>query len=438
MHAARANNVPGVRALLKAGAHHGMRPGTPINRTPLMVAAQSNALGAMRALLKAGVDKDEVDDEGWTALIFAAAAGHAKVAKALLKAGANANIAEEDDWTALAHAAYRGKADVVAALLATRDIEIDYEDDIGRTPLMQAIAQQHGAVVKMLLKAKAMVEHHTVNGSFTPLVLAAQRGVLDTVQAILEAGAKVDMPSVAQGDCAMAGADKGSARSCARCSRRRRPASHQLGGQDGAHAHLLRAGRGEDAHAPRRAPRGRRRALPGHAVRDLLGKNSACRARAAVRAALARGLRPAHLRARLGAHGLPAGRVGGRFRLVRPRVYALDAQCNEKAQDQWGLGGVALPARHVSSARRVGARAFAVRAALRRLAAEAGHVAPHGLGPLGARPCELVVGEEVRAPLHLRRSRARAQRQPMPVGGRRGRPRGPCAALQALWRRGRR
>ena len=211
MHAARADNVAGVRALLRAGAHHGTRPGTPVDRTPLMVAAQSNALEATRALLNVGVDKDEVDEEGWTALIYAAAEGHAKVVEALLKAGANVNVAEEDDWTALAHAAHCGNADVVAVLLATEGIEIDYEDDIGRTPLMQAITQRHGVVVQMLLDAGASVEHNTVNGHFTPLVLAAHRGVLETVQAILKAGAKVDMPSVAQGTTALiTAAEKGS------------------------------------------------------------------------------------------------------------------------------------------------------------------------------------------------------------------------------------
>jgi ankyrin repeat protein len=213
MHAARANNVAGVRALLGAGAHHGARPGTPVDRTPLMVAAQCNALGVLRVLCtwNLGVDKDESDNEGWTALIYAAAHGHRDAARILLQARAHANAADEDGWTPLAYAAQTGYADVVAALLATEGILIDYEDDIGRTPLMHAIAQRHPGVVQMLLDAGAVVEHNTVNGHFTPLVLAAQRGVIATVHALLKAGAEVDRPSVMQGTTALiAAAEKGS------------------------------------------------------------------------------------------------------------------------------------------------------------------------------------------------------------------------------------
>ena len=43
-------------------------------------------------LIKAGADKDIQDENGWTALMFAAKKGHIKIVELLIKAKANKDI----------------------------------------------------------------------------------------------------------------------------------------------------------------------------------------------------------------------------------------------------------------------------------------------------------------------------------------------------------
>ena len=72
---------------------------------------------ALLQLLKAGADKDEADEEGRTALHFAAGYGEIKCAEALLEAGAAVDAADNNSNTALHYAAGYGQDDGVALLL---------------------------------------------------------------------------------------------------------------------------------------------------------------------------------------------------------------------------------------------------------------------------------------------------------------------------------
>ena len=72
---------------------------------------------ALLQLLKAGADKDEADEEGRTALHFAAGYGEIKCAEALLEAGAAVDAADNNSNTALHYAAGYGQDEGVALLL---------------------------------------------------------------------------------------------------------------------------------------------------------------------------------------------------------------------------------------------------------------------------------------------------------------------------------
>lgn len=54
--------------------------------------------------------------------------------------------------TALFWAAYSGRANVVKSLLEKDDIEINFEDVDGRTPLSRAVEHRHLEVIERLLK----------------------------------------------------------------------------------------------------------------------------------------------------------------------------------------------------------------------------------------------------------------------------------------------
>ncbi|MDE3154092.1 MAG: ankyrin repeat domain-containing protein [Acidobacteriota bacterium] len=87
--------------------------------TPLDLAARNGAADVVRVLLEGGADPKRADLHGTTALMFAAASGNVAAVTALLDAGAAVNAHESfRHETALMFAAAHGRADVVKLLLA--------------------------------------------------------------------------------------------------------------------------------------------------------------------------------------------------------------------------------------------------------------------------------------------------------------------------------
>ncbi|RKQ86769.1 ankyrin repeat protein [Solirubrobacter pauli] len=117
--------------------------------TPLYVAAVDGQVDEVAALLAAGADADEESAQG-TPLCAAACWGHADVVRALLAAGADPQRAAEDDFT----------------------------------PLEWAVLGLHEEAAVALVEGGA-----DPNGPGAPLVLAADRGALGVVRALLAHGA---------------------------------------------------------------------------------------------------------------------------------------------------------------------------------------------------------------------------------------------------------
>lgn len=67
------------------------------------------------------------------------------------------NIDAEDDWgrTPLSYAAERGHEAIVKLLLATRQVNVDAKDSKGHTPLSYAAGNGHESVVKLLRACRA-------------------------------------------------------------------------------------------------------------------------------------------------------------------------------------------------------------------------------------------------------------------------------------------
>jgi ankyrin repeat protein len=91
--------------------------------TALIPAAHHGHPEAVRILLGTAIDKDHVNNLGWTALLEAVILGdggpvHTEIVRLLVEAGANPNIADREGVTPLARAKRQGYADMVRILEA--------------------------------------------------------------------------------------------------------------------------------------------------------------------------------------------------------------------------------------------------------------------------------------------------------------------------------
>jgi len=89
--------------------------------TALIPAAHHGHVEAVKVLLGTAIEKDHVNNLGWTALLEAVILGdggkvHTEIVRLLVAAGANVNIADRDGVTPLAHAKRRNYAEMVRIL----------------------------------------------------------------------------------------------------------------------------------------------------------------------------------------------------------------------------------------------------------------------------------------------------------------------------------
>jgi len=175
--AANLNDQDLAARLLKAGADPKVR--NRLGSTPLAEAAFHSNTEMIKALLDAGADPNAAGPDGQTPLMIVARTANVAAAKLLLDKGANPNITESQK---------------------------------NQTPLMWAAASSQGAMVLQLLAGGAAPDAKSATDLMTPLVsgepraqprppggmtamlFAAREGCLDCVRALVEHGAKVDLP----------------------------------------------------------------------------------------------------------------------------------------------------------------------------------------------------------------------------------------------------
>ena len=172
----------------------------------LLTAADNGINNAVQFHLDMGVNINDVDSNGRTALMLASKAGHEEIVETLLSAGANGsqdshsrggqvllkrgadpNIQKKDGATALMYASQNGYSEVVQILLkGGADPNIQKKD--GATALMYASQNGRSEVVQILLKGGADTNSRTENG-VTSLMVASENGHFEVVQILLKGGA---------------------------------------------------------------------------------------------------------------------------------------------------------------------------------------------------------------------------------------------------------
>ncbi|KAI9738729.1 MAG: hypothetical protein M1834_008234 [Cirrosporium novae-zelandiae] len=141
---------------------------------------------------------DDVDSNHRTALSWAAHQHNASAVQTLLKFGANPDIPGPSGCTPLHYACGGRDADPTNLLttvksLATSTSKINFKDNLGRTPLMQAAKQKQDTpkLISILLDASADLNSQSSTG-WTALHFAAERNRATVVQHLLDKGADIN------------------------------------------------------------------------------------------------------------------------------------------------------------------------------------------------------------------------------------------------------
>jgi ankyrin repeat protein len=150
-------------------------------------------------LLALGANPDARGDS-WreTALMLAAEKDAAEIVQILLQAGADVEARDGSNATVIMWAISSDSINSLAALIDAGANVRDFQGALGRNPLLAALAYGHERVVAILLKAD--VDVNAQGGEIavmSPLMLAAARGLRESVGLLVEAGATVNALSEA-------------------------------------------------------------------------------------------------------------------------------------------------------------------------------------------------------------------------------------------------
>ena len=171
------------KLLADAGAREPTEATSP-SMSPLVDATTLGELAVVRALIRAGVDPDEVDRDGTTALMAASSRRESgAMLRILLGAGASTDAFDNQGRTALMRAATAGR-DVTVSLLLEAGADVDHRTNQGATALMSASEAGHASIVKKLLDAGANTDLETQDG-LTAIELARKNdhaGVVELLE----------------------------------------------------------------------------------------------------------------------------------------------------------------------------------------------------------------------------------------------------------------
>lgn len=175
--AANLNDADLAARLLQAGANPKVR--NQLGSTPLAEAAFNSNTAMIKALLDAGADPNAAGADGQTPLMIVARTANVAAAKLFLTKGANPNAKESQrGQTALMWAAASSQGPMVRELLAG-GAEPDARTDVDlMTPLVSG-------------EPRAQPRSP---GGMTAMLFAVREGCLDCAKALIEKGAKVDLP----------------------------------------------------------------------------------------------------------------------------------------------------------------------------------------------------------------------------------------------------
>ena len=203
--AARSGDAELIQILVSAGAN--VRATTRLGAyTPLMMAAQAGHSAAVAALLAGGAEVEASSTTGTTPLMFAAQSGDTRTVTMLVEGGARVDARESAmEQTPLMFAAANNRTEVVKLLMArgADKSATSKVTDLNKLSMGGFGGGRRGtggaptdgnrpADVAGVTRQYRYNELVGSTGGITPLQMAARQGFLDTVKALVEAGADVN------------------------------------------------------------------------------------------------------------------------------------------------------------------------------------------------------------------------------------------------------
>jgi ankyrin repeat protein len=170
----------GERSLVDALLETGISPNLIARdrQTPLLAAVQQKQLKIVETLLEHGADPDARDGVGRTPLVEAAQVEDLSMIKTLLVHGVKIDAPDGTGWNALMYSVSlrdsRYKLERVRILLQ-HGANANWQDSLGKTPLMCAAENGSVGVVKELLEHSAGVDRKDAKGK-SALAYAATQG----------------------------------------------------------------------------------------------------------------------------------------------------------------------------------------------------------------------------------------------------------------------
>lgn len=154
----------------------------------LINAVKGGRIAQVKMFIKVGINVDEVDENGQTALIHCCflqdSRMRIKILKALIVADVDLNKKDSFGRTVLAWACFKGRTEVVRFLLNDPrciDLQIDVTDKEGNSTLLLSVMSGNFLIVKMMVgvlkgTARAIELNKSNNAGMRPLIAAFLRG----------------------------------------------------------------------------------------------------------------------------------------------------------------------------------------------------------------------------------------------------------------------
>ncbi len=190
--AAARGDAAEIEQLIKDGERPNLQDSR--SRTPLHVAAFFKRHDAARVLLKLGANPNALEIDRYDIVTIASVANDLEMLKIAIEGGGSArNITSRYDGTALIAAAHLGHAEVVKMLIAAK-APLNHVNNLGWTALMESIVlgnggKNHTDTLKALVEAGADVNIADKQGT-TPLQHARRRGYVEMARVLEQAGGR--------------------------------------------------------------------------------------------------------------------------------------------------------------------------------------------------------------------------------------------------------